>query len=404
MNVAIIGGGPAGMLAAIGAAQNGHRVTLYEQNEKLGKKLFLTGKGRCNITNASDQDAFFSNIARNAKFLYSAWNAFDNEQIVSLLHALGVPTKVERGNRVFPASDKSSDVLRALSGYVYKLGVTVVLNQPVKKICVCEDRVSGLHINGEERAYDAVVLATGGVSYPSTGSTGDGYRFAEALGHTIVEPKASLVPLETVEDWPCTLSGLALRNVSLSVWRGNKRVFEELGELLFAHFGVTGPLVLSASAVIAEQPEGARLCIDLKPGLQMEQLDRRMLRDLEANQQKQLVNALHALLPQRLIPVVVVCAGIDPKTQVSVLTREERKALCTTIKGLCMTVQKTRPIEEAIITRGGVCVKEINPSSMESKLVQGLYFAGEVMDVDGYTGGYNLQIAYSTGYLAGQSI
>ncbi len=391
------------MQAAATAAQNGHRVTLLEQNEKLGKKLYITGKGRCNITNAGGREAFFANVVRNPRFLYSAWNAFDSTDVQELMRSLGVPVKIERGGRVFPETDKSSDVLRALQAWLQRCGVQIRLHARVQRILAKEGRVTGVSLPDETLPADAVVLCTGGLSYPSTGSTGDGYRFADELGHTVLQPRPSLIPLTTAEDWPRELSGLTLKNVTLRAFEGEKRVYEELGELLFAHFGVTGPLILSASALL-EQPANARLEIDLKSGLSAEQLDRRLLRDLDAARQKALRNALAGLLPHKLLPVVLTAAGIDAELGASELTRQDRAALVRTLKALPLAVTGTRPLEEAIVTRGGISTKEVHPSTLESKLVRGLYFAGEVLDVDAQTGGYNLQIAWSTGTLAGMLI
>ena len=404
--VAVIGGGPSGMLAAATAAEKGHAVTLIEKNEKLGKKLFITGKGRCNITNAAELEEFFKNIPRNPKFLYSALYGFSNEDVISLLQRMGVPTKTERGGRVFPTSDKSSDVIRAFASYVKQAGVEVRLNTEVESVTHTEQGDFLLRLNaGNALRVDALILATGGVSYPSTGSTGDGYRFARALGHTVTEIQAALIPFETEEEWPKTLSGLSLRNVTLRAYSTKgKLVFEELGEMLFTHFGVSGPLVLSASSFLTGNPAGAKLNIDLKPGLSQEELDRRLLRDFDSNIRRQFVHSLDALLPKRLIPVLVAQSGIPAETPVHQITREQRLALVSCLKALPLTVKCALPVEQAIITRGGVSVKEVNPSRMESKLLPGLYFAGELLDVDACTGGYNLQIACSTGALAGRSV
>lgn len=403
--VAVIGGGPAGMLAAAMAAERGHSVTLFEKNEKLGKKLFITGKGRCNITNAAETEEFFKNIPRNPKFLYSALYGYTNTDVVALLKRMGVPTKTERGGRVFPASDKSSDVIRAFSTYVKQVGVDVRLNAAVDSVTRTAEGAFQLTVHGHGQLFDALILATGGVSYPSTGSTGDGYRFAQALGHTVTEIRPALIPFETEEEWPKTLSGLSLRNVTLRAYGAKGRLaFEELGEMLFTHFGVSGPLVLSASSFLPGDPAGARLSIDLKPGLSPEELDRRLLRDFEGNIRRQFINSLDALLPQRMIPVIVAQSGIAPETPVHQITREQRQRLVSVLKALPLTVKQALPVEQAIITRGGITVKEINPSTMESKLVPGLYFAGEMIDVDACTGGYNLQIACSTGALAGRSV
>lgn len=391
------------MLAAAFAAQNGNETVLLEKNEKLGKKMYLTGKGRCNITNAAELEEFFAHIPRNGKFLYSALYGFDNGAIIDIIETMGVPTKTERGNRVFPASDKSSDVIRALKKNTEKSGAEIRLDSRVEKI---EKENNGyiVSVNGKKEAFDAVILATGGKSYSSTGSTGDGYRFAERLGHSIVAPVPSLVPLETEEEWPTELMGLSLRNVTLRACRGNKTLFEEMGEMLFTHFGVTGPLVLSAVSHFAEEPSGIRLIVDLKPALSEDELDRRILRDFELNTNKHFKNALSELLPSKMIPVIIKLSSIDPETPVNTITKGQRIAFGHLLKNLEMHVKCARPIEEAIITRGGVNVKEINASSMESKISPGLFFAGEMIDVDATTGGYNLQIAYSTGALAGKSI
>ncbi|MBQ2202023.1 MAG: NAD(P)/FAD-dependent oxidoreductase, partial [Clostridia bacterium] len=405
MRVAVIGGGAAGQIAAIKAAENGHRVTIFEQNEKLGKKLFITGKGRCNVTNAADREGFFRHVVRNPRFLYSAYAHFDSAAIMALIEAAGVPLKVERGQRVFPASDHSSDILKALEKTVRVSGVSVRLNTRVSAILTSGGAVSGVRVGETVEPFDAIILATGGLSYPSTGSTGDGFRFAQALGHTVVPPKGSLVPFETAEPWCAELSGLTLKNVTLTAYnKKGKEVYSELGEMLFTHFGVSGPLVLSASALVAEEPEGTVLSIDLKPGLSEEQLDARLLRDLAANAKKTFAGALYGLLPQKLLGVVLETAGIDGAAQAGNCTKAQRRALIETLKGLKLHVTGARPIAEAIVTRGGVSVSEVNPSTMESKKVANLYFAGELLDTDAFTGGFNLQIAWSTGALAGSSI
>jgi predicted Rossmann fold flavoprotein len=404
MIVFVIGGGPAGMMAAANAAKDGHRVTLFEKNEKLGKKLYITGKGRCNVTNVADRDLFFSHVLRNPRFLFSAFSHFDNLALIAALEAAGVPLKTERGGRVFPVSDKSSDILRAMEHIVRESGVEVRLNTCVDEILVHDGNVCGLKVEGRELGCDAAVIATGGASYPQTGSTGDGYTFAGALGHTIEQPVASLVPLTTNETWPRELSGLTLKNVTLTAMCGKKTVFSELGEMLFTHFGVSGPLVLSLSGVIANQPAGTRLFIDLKPALSNEKLDARILRDLQQNARQQVKTALHALLPARLLSVVLDIAEIPETLAVGELTKQMRARLVEVLKGLPLTVSGARGLAEAVVTRGGVNVKEVNASTMESKRVKGLYFAGEVLDVDATTGGYNLQIAWSTGALAGDSI
>ncbi len=401
--VAVIGGGPAGMIAAAFAAQNGHETFLLEKNEKLGKKLYLTGKGRCNITNSADIEDFFRHIPRNGKFLYSALYGFDNNAVTALIESYGVPVKIERGNRVFPVSDKSSDVIKALQKHAEKSGAKLRLNANVSEIKKSGD-VFFLKVDTKTEEYDAVILATGGKSYPSTGSDGAGYRFARELGHTIVAPAPSLIPLETEEEWPCELMGLSLKNVTLSAYRENKKIYSELGEMLFTHFGVSGPLVLSATSRFAGDCENIRLCIDLKPGLSEDELDKRLLRDFEENLNRHFCNSLSALLPSKMIPVAVKLSGIQPETPVHDITRVQRLSFAHLLKSLEIKVKRARPIEEAIITRGGISTKEIDASTMQSKIVPGLYFAGEIIDVDATTGGYNLQIAYSTGALAGRSI
>ena len=404
MIVFVIGGGPAGMLAAANAARNGHQVTLLERNEKLGKKLYITGKGRCNVTNIADRDAFFEHVLRNPRFLYSAFSHFDNKALMERIEQAGVPLKTERGGRVFPASDKSSDILRACEKIVREAGVTVRLNTLVEEVVTLDGAVSGIRLDGKMLSCDAVVIATGGISYPQTGSTGDGYTFARATGHTVEEPVASLVPLVTEENWPRELAGVTLKNITLSAEKKGKEVFSELGELLFTHFGISGPLVLSLSGVIAGQPAGTRLKIDLKPALSREQLDARLLRDLQEGAKQQVKTALHALLPQSLLETVFELAGIDGALPVGQLSKTMRLQLVEMLKALPLTVSGARGLNEAVVTRGGVSVKDVNASTMESKRVKGLYFAGEVLDLDATTGGYNLQIAWSTGALAGDSI
>ena len=403
MIVFVIGGGPAGMIAAANAAQAGHTVTLFERNEKLGKKLYITGKGRCNVTNTAERDSFFAHVLRNPRFLYSAFSHFDNQALMERIERAGVPLKAERGGRVFPASDKSSDILRAWERIVRESGVTVRLNARVDGIVIRENAICGVKVGGEELACDAVIVATGGVSYPQTGSTGDGYAFAKAAGHTVVDPVASLVPLETVETWPRALAGLTLKNVTLSANVNGKEAFSELGELLFTHFGVSGPLVLSLSGVIAGSAKGTQLWIDLKPALSREQLDARILRDLQAGARQQVKTALHALLPARLLETVLELAQIDGAKPVGEFSKAMRSRLVETLKALPLTVSAARGLNEAVITRGGVSTREVNASTMESKRVKGLYFAGEVPDLDATTGGYNLQIAWSTAVAAAKA-
>ena len=426
--VIVIGGGAAGMMAAIGAAQKGHQVTLLEKNEKLGKKLFITGKGRCNVTNAADMEVLFANVCTNEKFLYSAFYQYDNKAIMSFLEKAGCPLKIERGDRVFPVSDHSSDVIAAFQRELRKLDVNIMLNTEVKNLLTepveqeasesnedtrsnrkgkeAENRIKGVVLSdGKTIPADACILCTGGLSYASTGSTGDGHHFAEETGHKVTECQPALVPLETAETWCKDLMGLSLKNVSLRMTNGKKELYSEFGEMLFTHFGVSGPLVLSASSFYKKPKSGEmKLFIDLKPALDIEQLDKRILRDFEESKNKQFKNALNGLFPTRLIPVMIQLSGIDPEKKVNEVTREERRNFGELIKNLPLTVTGTRPFAEAIITKGGVSVKDVNPSTMESKKVTGLYFAGELLDLDALTGGFNLQIAWSTGYLAGNSV
>ena len=406
-NVIVIGGGPAGMMAAYAAASQGHKVTLLEQNEKLGKKLYITGKGRCNITNASDMDNLFANVMSNRKFLYSAFYTFDNEQVVAFFENQGLHTKVERGNRVFPVSDHSSDVIATLNRALKKQNVDVHLHTKVQNLRICDDKVCGVTLSsGKTIDADSVIVATGGVSYPSTGATGDGYRMAEESGHTLVKSTPSLVPFETKEEWVKDLQGLSLRNVSVSIYNGKKRLYEDFGEMLFTHFGVSGPLILSASGMIRPGmfENELELFVDLKPALDAEQLDKRILREFDAAMNKQFKNVIGSLMPAKMVPVMIELSGIDPDKKVNEVSREERQRLVQLLKKLPMTIVGLRGWNEAIITKGGVSVKDINPSTMESKKVPHLYFCGEVLDLDALTGGYNLQIAWSTGYLAGISV
>lgn len=403
--VIVIGGGPAGMIAAVAAARSGGSVCLIEKNEKLGKKLFITGKGRCNVTNAADMDELFANVCTNGKFLYSAFYGFNNTDVMEFLEQAGCRLKTERGDRVFPVSDHSSDVIAALQRELKKCGVEVMLNTKAVDIFMCpqERAFAGVQLSdGRVIHGDKCIISTGGMSYPATGSTGDGYRFAEKTGHRVVEPRPALVPLQIKEPWCGQLMGLSLRNVSLRLVCGSRKVYEGFGEMLFTHFGVSGPLVLTASSYY-KMKDGTELLIDLKPVMDEEQLDRRLLRDFEENKNRQFKNALGALFPAKLIPVMVDLSGVCPEKKVNEVTREERRAFVKLIKNLPLTVTGTRGFEEAIITGGGVSVKDVNPSTMESKKVKGLYFAGEVLDLDALTGGFNLQIAWSTGHLAGQS-
>lgn len=406
-NVIVIGGGPAGMMAAYAAASVGHKVTLLEQNEKLGKKLYITGKGRCNITNASDMDNLFANVMSNRKFLYSAFYTFDNEQVIAFFENQGLHTKVERGNRVFPVSDHSSDVIAALSRALKKKNVDVQLHTKVQSLIIRDDEACGVTLSsGRTLDADNVIVATGGISYPSTGATGDGYRMAEESGHKLVKSTPSLVPFETKEDWVKELQGLSLRNVTVSVYNGKKKLYEDFGEMLFTHFGVSGPLILSASGMIkaTQFEQELDMFVDLKPALDTEQLDKRILREFDAAMNKQFKNVIGSLLPAKMVPVIIRLSEIDPDKKVNEVSREERQRLVGLLKKLPMTITGLRGWNEAIITKGGVSVKDINPSTMESRKVSHLYFCGEVLDLDALTGGYNLQIAWSTGYLAGISV
>lgn len=402
--IAVIGGGPAGIIAAGTIGSRGKDVTLIEKNEKLGKKLFITGKGRCNITNAAPVDEIFEYINTNRNFLYSSFYSFTNDNIVELLESFGLKTKVERGNRVFPASDKSSDVIKALEKFLKKNKVEIMLNSNVEKI-VKKNEFFIVTIGGRDYEFEKVVIATGGVSYPSTGSTGDGLEFARRMGHKIINLKPSLVPIEIAADWLKDLQGVSLRNVNLSAYSGNKLLDEEFGEMIFTNYGISGPIVLSISnSINKHKNKELRLEIDLKPALSVEKLNNRLLRDFSQYSNKQLKNALNDLLPQKLIPLVIRLSGNDPEKTVNQLTKEERMNIIKIIKGFPLILKCLRPIEEAIVTSGGISTREINPSTMESKLIPNLYFVGEVIDVDALTGGYNLQIAYSTGYLAGMSV
>lgn len=404
--VLIAGGGVAGMMAAVTAARNGRKVCLLEKNEKLGKKLFITGKGRCNITNAADIEDLFSAVVSNPKFLYSSFYCLTNDQVIDFFEELGVKTKVERGGRVFPESDHSSDVIHALEQEMRRLGVEIRLRSEVKEVLISDRRAAGVLLSSGKKLYgDGVVIATGGISYPSTGSTGDGYRFARTCGHKVTELSPSLVPMEVKEWYAKELMGLSLRNIEIKVTAENKKLYEEFGEMLFTHYGVTGPVILSASSIVGKRLKEQELTlhIDLKPALTEEQLDRRVLREFEANQNRQFKNAVDSLFPAKLRPVIVELSGISEEKKVNEITKEERIRFVRLIKDFTMTLTSLRGYSEAIITKGGVSVKEIDPGTMESKLVKGLYFAGEVLDLDAVTGGYNLQIAWSTGYLAGMS-
>lgn len=415
MNVIIIGGGPAGMLSAISAAKQGDNVTILEKMNSCGRKLLITGKGRCNITSSLNMDEFMNNIPGNSRFLYSAFGNFTNQDIIQMLEKEGVKTKNERGNRIFPVSDQSKDVLNALIKILKKLKVIIKTNTKADKIIVKDNIAIGVKTDKEIIYADKIILATGGKSYPATGSTGDGYKIANAVGHTVTELKGSLVPLEIYEMDLCkNLQGLSLRNVTVKIkdTEKNKIVYEDFGEMIFTHFGISGPTVLSSSAILLRykniiellKNRKIKLYIDLKPALTEEQLDLRIRRDFEEVKNKQFKNSLDKLLPQKLIEAIIKLSKINGDKKVNEITKEERLKLVKLLKNFEITIKTFRPIEDAIITAGGISIKEINPKTMESKIVKNLYFAGEIIDVDAYTGGFNLQIAYSTGYTAGMHI
>ncbi len=403
MNVIIIGGGAAGMMAAITAAMNGHSVKLLEKNEKLGKKIYITGKGRCNITNSSDIEVLFKNMVTNEKFMYSAFYTLPNDMLVDMLNNWGLVTKVERGNRVFPESDRSVDVIKCLERQLKANNVSVSLNTEVKDILIEEGVCKGVILSdGSKLMGDRVIVATGGYSYKTTGSTGDGYKYAKKAGHTVTDILPALVPISLEEEFYKELQGLSLKNVEVTFLRNNRQVYKEFGEMLFTHFGVSGPIILSGSSYVTKylaKGEKIELILDLKPALSKEALDDRILRDFSKMLNKDFRNSLNELLPKKLIPVIVEKSKISPYKKVNEITKAERKSIVDAIKEFKMTAVATRDFNEAIITQGGVNVKEINPGTMESKLVKNLYFCGEVIDVDALTGGYNLQVAWSTGYL-----
>ena len=404
--VLVVGGGAAGMFAAIFAAYNGNEVHIFEKNEKLGKKLFITGKGRCNITNLCDMDTLFGAVVTNSKFLYSSFYGYNNQDVVNFFENIGVKTKTERGSRVFPVSDHSSDVISGLTRELHRLGVEIHLHTEVKRV-VGNSQFEYLELeNGRKVSGDACIIATGGLSYQTTGSTGDGYRFAKELGHQVTDILPALVPLTIKEEYVKELQGLSLRNVQAEIYDGKKKLYSDFGEMLFTHYGVSGPLMLSASSYIAKRlkEKELQLVIDLKPALSLEQLDQRVLRDFEENINKQFKNAIQKLFPSKMIPVILALSDIDSEKKVNLISKEERQQFVNLIKNFTLTIRGLRDFNEAIITQGGVKVKEINPSTMESKLVQNLYFVGEVLDLDALTGGFNLQIAWSTGYAAGNSI
>ncbi|HNT02507.1 MAG TPA: NAD(P)/FAD-dependent oxidoreductase [Bacillota bacterium] len=404
-DVIVVGGGPAGMIAAGTAASKGKRTMLAEKNEKLGKKLFITGKGRCNVTNTADFDEFMKNIPKNSKFFFSSFSSFSNNDLILLLESLGLKTKVERGGRVFPESDKSNDVIKALERYLNRNMVDVRLNSKLLDIRQENGAVTGaLFDSGRVVECSSIIICTGGLSYPNTGSTGDGYKIAVKAGHSIIEPRPSLVPLVSDDAFVKELQGLSLKNVAIKAYAGGKLLYEDFGEMLFTHYGLSGPIILSASFFISDylrRKQEIRISIDLKPALSEEELDKRIIRDFEKNINKQFKNSLDQLLPQKLIPVVISRSGIDESKEVHQITKQERKDMAKLLKGFTVTVSGTRPIEEAIVTSGGINLKEINPRTMESKLLKGLHFAGEIIDLDAFTGGFNLQIAFSTGYAAG---
>ena len=402
MNIIVIGGGAAGLMAAGTAAEHGAQVTLLETNEKVGRKLFITGKGRCNVCNNCDTQTVLQNVPVNPRFLYSALGGFSPEDVMAFFESHGVALKTERGGRVFPVSDKSADIIDALFTWVKRAGVTIK-RATAEKLLIEDGVLVGVQAGGARYTADRVIVATGGVSYPQTGSTGDGYRFAEQAGHTIVPANGSLVPL-VVPNGCADLMGLSLRNVQVSVFENGKKLWSDFGEMLFTHFGLSGPLILSASAHMRHfGSKEYHIDIDLKPALDEKTLDKRLLADFDRHKNSDFINALGDLLPRKMIPAVVQASGIDARAKVNSITKAQRAALLDTLKHYRVTVSGKRPVAEAIVTTGGVSVREVSPKTMESKKLSGLYFAGEVLDVDAYTGGFNLQIAWSTGRLAGLS-
>ena len=407
--VVVIGGGAAGLMAAVIAGREGAKVTLLEKMNYVGKKMGITGKGRCNITNACDMSEFIKNTPGNGKFLYGAYERFTNEDLLQLLHDAGLETKVERGGRVFPASDSALDVRNTFMKLMKHYGVDVHLEEPVKKLLVDDGVVTGVVTDRETYHADAVVIATGGKSYPATGSTGDGYMLAAQVGHTITDIRPSLVPIVTEESWVKDLMGLSLRNVELSVVAKNKVQAKMFGEMMFTHFGITGPIVLSLSHTVGKLMRKKNigtigLDINLKPALSPETLDKRLQKDFDLYSKKQLINGMKDLLPSRLIPLIIELAGNDPQKPINQISKEERQQIGYMLQHMPLTVKGLRPVEEAIVTAGGISLKEFNPKTMESKLVKGLYGAGEVLDIDAFTGGYNLQAAFSTGFVAAMHI
>lgn len=405
MKVAVIGAGASGLMAAYSAAARGNEVTLFEKNEKCGKKIYITGKGRCNVTNRVGAEEFLANVVNNPKFLMSSVYSFPPERLCTLLEEGGCRLKTERGNRVFPVSDKASDITKCLQNLCENYGVDIRFGSEVTKIVVNDSTVSGTIVNGNSCPCDKVIICTGGVSYPSTGSTGDGYKFAEQTGHKLVPARPALCGMNVKGDYCRKMQGLSLKNVRLSVYNGEKKLYDELGEMLFTHFGVSGPLILTASSLINRLDlNKIRLVVDLKPALDEATLDKRILRDFAENANKSISNCLKSLLPSAMIEVVLSRCGLPPEKKVNAVSRKERALLLTTLKNFVILISSLRGFEEAIITSGGVDVSNINPKTMESKLVNGLYFCGEVLDVDAFTGGFNLQIAFSTGFAAGNSI
>jgi len=403
-SVLIAGGGPAGMMAAIAAARQGATVTLLERNEKLGKKLYITGKGRCNVTNDCTVEDFLTQVPGNPRFLYSALYGFTPQDMMAFLEDAGCPVVVQRGQRVFPATEKASDVTRALARQMERAGVRVRLNSRIERVLMSDGRAVGLGLeNGQELYADRVILAMGGVSYSVTGSSGDGFKLARQTGHEVTPLLPGLSALVTREEWPKELQGLSLKNVTVTLTQGKKKLYHCLGEMLFTHFGVSGPLILEMSSHMKMALDAYKVTLDLKPGLTPEQLEARLLRDFEAAPRKQLSTVLPGLLPGRMAQIFADVAGLDKATPIHQITREQRLRLVQTLKNLPLTIQAFAPMEQAIVTRGGVSVRQIDPATMESKLVPGLYFAGEMVDVDAHTGGFNLQIAFATGHLAGQS-
>lgn len=402
--IIVIGGGAAGMIAAYSAALTSSEVILLEKNEKLGKKVYITGKGRCNLTNASDMNVVMENVVTNNRFLFSAFKKFNNDDIMALVESNGTRLKVERGNRVFPVSDHSSDIIKALEKAIMDLGVQVRLNTKVESILIEGGVCKGVIAEGKKITADSVIIATGGISYQATGSDGDGYRFAKEAGIKVTKLFPSLVPFNVEEEKIKDLQGLSLKNIHIHIFNGKKRVYDEFGEMLFTHFGVSGPVIISASAIIGNKNiQGYKLLIDLKPALDEGKLDERLLRDFTTQKNKQLKNSLNALFPVKIINEVIRQSSVDPEKKVNLLTKSERQRIVYAAKNLTFTLSSTRGFNEAIITKGGVAVSEINPKTMESKKIKGLYFAGEVLDLDAMTGGFNLQIAWSTGYAAGEA-